>query len=73
MRNLLFFFALLSATSCTQRVYWPQGHYHRAAVPAAPTGGAIITVLEEGRDYQGWSPAPVRCQQKPFPFRVSKQ
>jgi len=90
---------LLSAASCAPRVYWPQGHYHRAALPPAPTdpvaraayvrhldsltavlwsippgeGPARIEVLEEGRDYQGWSPAPAKCQQRPFPFHLTKK
>lgn len=88
MRTLLFLLLLLSAASCAPRVYWPQGHYHRAAIPAtAPadpiaraayiqrldsltaqlwSGTARIDMLEEGRDYQGWSPAPAKCQQRVF-------
>jgi hypothetical protein len=60
---------ILTATSCTHRVYWPQNPGRRGAISVAP---ASIDVLEEGRDYQGWSPAPAKCQQKPFPFHVSK-
>ena len=30
------------------------------------SGTARISVLEEGRDYQGWSPAPTKCQQRSF-------
>lgn len=70
MRILFFLLILLSAASCAPRIYWPQGHYHRAAVPAAP---AVITVLEEGRDYQGWTPTRPTCQQQPFPFHLSKK
>lgn len=88
MRHLLVSLLALSLASCAPRVYWPQGHDHRAALPAtAPTdpaaraayirrldstaavlwsGTARIQVLEEGRDYQGWSPAPAKCQQQPF-------
>jgi hypothetical protein len=85
---------LLSGTSCAPRVYWPQGHGHRAALPPPPgdpaaraayirrldsltaelwSGPARILVLEEGCDYRGWSPAPAKCQQKAFPFHVSKK
>lgn len=60
-----------SVSSCSPRVYWPQSHDHRGA-RSAPRGSASIDVLEEGRDYQGWSPAPVKCQQQ-FPFRVTKK
>lgn len=63
MRLVLLFAVLLG--SCSPRVYWPQGHGRRAALPAAP---ASIVVLKEGRDYQGWSPAAAKCQQQPaFP------
>lgn len=60
---------LLSAASCTPRVYWPQSTGRRAAISASPS----IYVLEEDRDYQGWSPAPTKCQQKPFPFHLTKK
>jgi hypothetical protein len=37
MKNVLLALAvLLSTASCTRRVYWPQGHYRRAAVPVRP-------------------------------------
>jgi peptidoglycan biosynthesis protein MviN/MurJ (putative lipid II flippase) len=57
---------LLVLASCTSRVYWPQNHSQRPT--RTPRRVAQITVLEEGRDYQGWSPALTKCQQKPFPF-----
>jgi hypothetical protein len=69
---------LLSVTSCAPRVYWPQGHYHRAALPPAPTNPAaraayirrldsLAAVLWSGTArLQRWSPAPVKCQQRAF-------
>lgn len=32
-----------------------------------PIGPARVTVLEEGRDYQGFSTAPQKCQQRTLP------
>lgn len=64
----ILFGLLLTASSCTHRVYWPQSTERRASISAP----ASIEVVEEGRDYHGWSPAPLKCQQKPFPFHVSK-
>ena len=31
---------MLSLASCAPRVYWPQGHGHRAALPPAPAAPA---------------------------------
>jgi hypothetical protein len=65
---LLLVVALLASaqTSCTRRVYWPSDHRHRASLPVAPSRAARITVLAEGRDYAGWSPAQPACQQQAF-------
>jgi hypothetical protein len=56
---------LLSAGSCSPRVYWPQRPDNRGA-RSGPRGSAQVDMLEEGRDYQGWTPAPVKCQQQAF-------